>query len=175
MPSIVHELGSACQGPGSTSGFAGELAYLVDEDPDLLFDPRWNLALGAWYLYRLRNYAFSGQTIDWLALRRGEALPRLVKDVDEEASVSGYDDGERSADVRERLEKAVYAVGLPESFIYQQAFPSGFHWPGIDAVLDAVGASAPAPVSGRRRKLKKVRRMAHRNQFGERVFEVQPR
>lgn len=155
-----------------TSGFAGDLAYLADEEPDLLFDPRWNVALAAWYLYRLRNYGYQGQDIDWLALRRGEALPRLVSDVEEEAKVDGYSDGERSADVRERLESAMYAVGLDESFMYRPAFPSGFSWPGIDVVLDAVGAPAPAAVAGARR-IAKASRMGHRNMHGQRVFEVQ--
>lgn len=154
-----------------TSGFAGELAHLADEEPGLLFDPRWNIALAAWYLYRLRNYGYSGQEIDWLALRRGEALPRLVSDVDEEASVNKYEDGERSADVRERLESALYAVGLPESFMYQPAFPSSFSWPGIDVVLDAVGAPAPTAVAGARR-IVTARGMGHRNLHGQRVFEV---
>jgi len=155
------------------SGFAGDLAPLATDDPNLLFDPRWNAALAAWYLYRLRNYAYSGQKIDWIALRRGMALPRLVSDDEEKAAVKGYANGERSEDVRDRLEQALYAVNIEESFMYEAAFPSGFSWPGIDAVLDAVGAPSPTAVSGSRvAQIRKSRDLGIRNRFGQRVMEA---
>jgi hypothetical protein len=155
------------------SGFYGDYAYLATDDPNLLFDPAWNAAMAAWYLYRLRKYAYDGQVIDWLALRRGMALPRLVADDEEEASVSGYADGERSADTRERLEAALYAVGIEESFMYEPAFPDTFSWPGIDVVLDAVGAPSPGTVAGARAaQIGQVRSLGIRNRFGQRVVEA---
>lgn len=104
----------------------------------VLFDPRYATALLAWYYKRLRPYARAGQTIDWLALRRGGAYPDLVDDVEETK--------QRSREVRERFEDALDAIGVPRSFMYQAAFPSGYHWPGINAVLGALGVSAPKAV-----------------------------
>lgn len=123
------------------SGLAYQLEELAESSPNLLKEERWAVALAAWYGSRLRGYAFSGQTIDWLALRRGWALPRLVADVDEVAEVKNYLPGERSADVRRRFTTAVAKVGLDESFMYEPAFPAGFHWPGLEVVLRAVGLS----------------------------------
>jgi soluble lytic murein transglycosylase-like protein len=155
------------------SGFYGDLAYLATDDPNLLFDPAWNAAMAAWYLYRLRKYAYDGQEVDWLALRRGMALPRLVADDDEQASVKGYADGERSADTRERLESALYAVNIEESFMYEPAFPDTFSWPGIDVVLDAVDAPSPAAVAGARAaQIRQARGLGIRNRFGQRVVEA---
>lgn len=99
-----------------------------------LKDERWAVLLAAWYAHRLQPYAFPGQKIDWLALRRGWALPKLVSDVNETAPVKNYAPGERSADVRERLSNALEAVGLPQSFMYRPAFPPGYQWPGIGAM-----------------------------------------
>lgn len=133
-----------------SSAYADEYAFLVDDDPDLIRrDARYAVAFFVWYVYRLRNYAKKGQTVDWLAIRRGGALPRLVKDVDEEAVVDRikpgtdpprkYKPGERSADVRERFEQAVAAVGLPDDFMYERAFPPGFVWPTFEQILSLAG------------------------------------
>ena len=107
---------------------------------DLLFDIHWATALATWYIWRLRNWGFSGQTIDWLAVRRGFAYPRLVSDVNETAEVSGFDPGERSKDTRRRFENALAAVGLPDEFMYERAYPPGLGWPGIWNILEIVGA-----------------------------------
>lgn len=117
-----------------------ELEYLQKENPDIILDERWSVALAAWYAYRLRGFKYSGQVIDWLALRRGWAYPSRVSDVDE--------DYERSMETRERFEDGVYKAGLDDNWMYERAFPSGFHWPGIEAVLEAVGAADPWAVSG---------------------------
>ncbi len=99
--------------------------------PDDLFNPRWSIALVAWFFSRLRNYARPGQTIDWLAVRRGMAYPTLVDDVEEQ--------DQRSREVRGRLEEGLRAVKLPQSFMRRAAFPAGYNWPGIAAALKAVG------------------------------------
>lgn len=115
--------------------------------PSLLYSWPWSTGLAAWYAARLRYYAYSGQVIDWLALRRGWALPSLVADVNETATVTGYAPGERSRDVRERFTQALDAVGIPRAFMYQRAFPSSYRWPGnpqdrqtMIPVLQATGA-----------------------------------
>lgn len=99
--------------------------------PDALFDEPTHVALWAWYLYRLRPYAAAGQKIDWMALRRGMAYPSRVSDTNE-----SYD---RSATTRRRFEQGVAKAGLPAAFPSYPAFGPQFAWPGIDAVLAAVG------------------------------------
>ena len=108
-------------------------ANLVSADE--LFDERTSVGLAAIYAYRLHDNGYPGQVLDWLAVRRGWALPRLVSDVDETAPVSGYADGERSGDVRERMALALSRVGLPESFMFERAFPPGFAWPGDESTV----------------------------------------
>lgn len=120
--------------------------------PHVLFSEPWAVALAAWYAVRtaMKNRD-PGQVVDWLAMRRGWALPRLVDDVYETEPVTGYADGERSRDVRERFSQALAAVGLPQSFMYEPAFPPGFQWPGnyedeasTIPILTAVGAPPAA-------------------------------
>lgn len=107
---------------------------------DVLFNPRWSIALISWYIERLRKYAEPGQVIDWLAVRRGMAYPHLVSDVQENKPAKpGAVPGQRSREVRERLESGLDYVGLPRSFMYKPAFASGYKWPGIQAVLSSVG------------------------------------
>ncbi len=106
----------------------------------VLLNPRWSLALVAWFIERLRAYGDPGQTIDWLAVTRGMAYPHLVNDVHEsKPATQGATPGERSREVRERFEEALDYVGLPRSFMHRPAFPPGYHWPGINAVIAAAG------------------------------------
>ncbi len=126
-----------CSGNRARGWFQGRPnSFLVGEykgaNPDLLFDEKWAVALAAWYAWRIRRRAYEGQEIDWLALRRGWRLPKLVSDVDEEEEDSPY--------VRGHFEDALIAVGLDDTFMYEPAFPKGMDWPGIDVVLKAVGA-----------------------------------
>lgn len=99
-------------------------------NPDLLLEEEWAVAMAAWYAERLRSYWRHDGEPTWLALRRGWALPSLVGDRDE--------DRQRSRDVRRRLEDAVAKAGLPDSFMYEEAFPPGYAWPGIDNILRIV-------------------------------------
>lgn len=142
-----------------------ELEHLVGQ-PELGFDPRWNLALGAWLLHRLRKYAAPGQRIDWLALRRGEAFPRLVDDVEETE--------QRSIDVRDRFESALVATGQDPDFMYEEAFPPGYDWPGIDVVLEAVGATRTSVAARRRIAYSPRGRPIAKNIRGELVFHMAP-
>jgi hypothetical protein len=98
--------------------------------PDALFDEPTSVALAAWYAHRLRDYAARGQTIDWLALRRGWAYPSSVADVHEAR--------DRSRVTRERFEEGIRAAGLNPGFATMPAFSNQYDWPGIDAVLAAV-------------------------------------
>lgn len=127
-----------------SSAYAHEYKPLRDTAPDLIRSSApWSVATAIWYAYRMRNYGRTGHTIDWLAVRRGWALPRLVADVDETADVKGYAPGERSADVRRRMERALRVADLPETFMWQRAFPPGFIWPGFAQILELVGATYP--------------------------------
>lgn len=108
----------------------------VHASKNVLLDPRWSTALLAWYYKRLQPYAAPGQRIDWLALRRGSAYPDLVSDVNETHA--------RSREVRQRLEQALDKTGTPRSFMYQDAFPDGYQWPGIEPVLAAAGVRGVA-------------------------------
>ena len=98
---------------------------------DALYDEPLAVALAAWYAKRLRPYALSGQVVDWLALRRGWRFPSSVSDVNEDKS--------HSPKTRERFSQGVSKAGLPQSLMYEPAFPPGWAWPNIDAVLSAVG------------------------------------
>lgn len=103
--------------------------------------------MATWYAYRLRPYATKGQVLDWLAIARGWALPRLVDDVDETETVNAtkpgtkpprkYYPGERSQDVRERLEDGLIETGQDPDWMFTRVEVGA--WPGIATVLDAVG------------------------------------
>jgi hypothetical protein len=123
---------------GAVGWFQGFPSTLRADDlgigrAQILADENLQVALQAWYAYRLRPYARSGQVIDWSAIRRGEAYPSLVDDT---ALTQ-----QRSRDVQRRFEEGVDKAGLPAAFAHYPAFPPGFAWPGIDAVLGAVGRS----------------------------------
>jgi len=116
-----------------TSGF--HRSYFGDWEgtlsPAVLFDPKVNLALGVWYLHRLRKFADNPSDIDFLGLRRGTALPSSTDDYG--------NDKQRSRDTRDRFMEDMDALGVPESFASQKAFPPGYSWPGISEVMNIVG------------------------------------
>lgn len=109
----------------------------VEQNPSLLFNLPLSVALNAWYLARLRKWGPPSQ-LDWLSLRRGTALPKLVDDFNEEA--------QRSGEVRGRLAKALRAVGLPEKYMSYRAYPDDFSWPGIERVLEILGLDLGQPI-----------------------------
>lgn len=118
----------------------------LGQPPEALHDPKWATLADAWLSWRLGHmaYHFPGQVVDWLAIRRGMAFPKLVADVNETFPVKGYADGERSADVRKRMLKGIHHVGLDDEFMYQPAYTGGAHFPGIDAMLAAMNLARTA-------------------------------
>ena len=98
----------------------------------VLYDERYQVALIADYLHRLRPFASKGQKIDWLALRRGMLYPSRVSDTSEVHA--------RSRSTRKKLSEALVRAGVPASFMYRKAFPPGYQWPGIDRALQLTGA-----------------------------------
>ncbi len=98
---------------------------------EALKDERYAVALAAWYAHRCRPYAAPGQRIDWLAIRRCWGYPSDVDEVDH----PGY---------WRQFGRGLSSVGLPQSFMHLPAFPSGYTWPGIEVVLQAVGRGASA-------------------------------
>ena len=98
---------------------------------EALYDEPLAVALAAWYAKRLRPYSLKEQVVDWLALRRGWRFPSSVSDVQETKASSVRTKGHFS--------QGVSKAGLPQSFMYAPAYPPGYSWPGIDAVLSAVG------------------------------------
>jgi hypothetical protein len=104
--------------------------------PASLKQERPAVALAAWYAHRMHDEAAPGQIVDWLAIARGWAYPRLVSDVDEAATVKGWLPGERSRQVRFNLTHALTrGAGVAPTFMYEPAFPANYSWPGIDQVL----------------------------------------
>ncbi len=91
-----------------------------------LKDEAYAVALAAWYAHRCRAFAAPGQVMDWLAVRRCWAYPSHVDNVDH----PGY---------RTQLARGLQKAGVQPDFMYLTAFPAGYRWPGIDAVLAAVG------------------------------------
>lgn len=131
-----------------SSALVYELEVLRPEYNNVIFNERWAVALAVWYAYRLRNYADSGQVIDWLALARGWAFPSLVNDVDHTETIDGYAPGERSDDVLYRIEGGVWKAGDdPDIFLYERAFPSGFTWIGLEAIFEILEVPNPGAVA----------------------------
>jgi hypothetical protein len=84
------------------------------------------VALATWYIHRCIPLASPGQEIDWLALRRCWGYPRDVPKVDH----PGY---------RNQLAEGLRCAGVDPSFMFEKAIRWNYTWPGIDAVLAAVG------------------------------------
>ncbi len=90
----------------------------------VLFNERYAVALAAWYAFRMQKYGAPGHVVDWLAVRRGWASFVYVDDVN-------------SPGFKNQFAKGLAHVSIPTSFMYEPAFPPGFNWPGIDAVIAA--------------------------------------
>jgi len=103
-------------------------------DPNILKSKKHAVAFAADYAVRLRNHASPGQVVDWLAIRRGWALPELVADTDESEK--------RSREVHQRFETALTSAGLPASFMHFPAFSPNFAWSGFASALAAVQGAA---------------------------------
>lgn len=124
-PTAGSDVGNAARG---LFGIRPNSARVADLGlpPSVLKDPRYAVALGTWYLHRCLPYADPGQLIDWRAVRRCWAYPHETDDVD---------DTQRDA----KLARGLECAGVDPNFMYQTAITEDYQWPGIDAVLDAVG------------------------------------
>ena len=94
--------------------------------PSALKDMRTAIALGTWYIQRCIPYGDPGQRLDWLAFRRCWGYPRDVDDVGH----PGY---------RDQFARGLSCAGVDPDFMYKTAIRWNYHWPGVDAVLAAVG------------------------------------
>lgn len=128
-PKAGSSFGNAARG---LLGMRPESARVYDlgMDGDALKDPNTALALGTWYIHRCIPMADPGQEIDWLAFRRCWGYPRDVDDVDH----PGY---------RDQFARGLQCAGVDPSFMYKKAIRWNYRWPGIDAVLAAVGRRRP--------------------------------
>ncbi len=93
---------------------------------DALKDLPTATALAAWYIHRCIPYAFPGQEIDWLAFRRCWGYPTDTDEIDH----PGY---------RTQFARGLECAGIDPSFMYKTAIRNDYTWPGIDAILAAVG------------------------------------
>jgi hypothetical protein len=95
---------------------------------DALKEESLAVALAAWYAWRLQKYAADDQLMDWLAMRRGWYLPKLVSDVNEENTAS--------AKVHAALVEAYTKVGLDPNLMHDPSLE--YQWPGVEAVIAQV-------------------------------------
>lgn len=124
------------------TALAYELEPLLERGRvDLLKNERWAVALATWLVWRLRKYGDPKQVVDWLAIRRGFAFPRLVADDAEVAEVPGYAPGERSRDVRERMELGAGKAGRGNDLLFGAAFPPGTREPDVRKLLELAGVA----------------------------------
>lgn len=94
--------------------------------PNALKDMPTAVALATWYINRCIPYADPGQKIDWLSLRRCWGVPSDVDEVDH----PGY---------KAKFARGLACAGVDPSFMFKKAIRWNYKWPGIDAVLAAVG------------------------------------
>lgn len=94
--------------------------------PDVLKDLPSAVGLATWYVHRCQPYADPYQVIDWLAIRRCWGYPSDVDDVDH----PGY---------RDQLEQGYICAGGDPNDMFDPVFRWNYNWPGIEAIMDAVG------------------------------------
>jgi len=127
-PNAGSDSGNAARG---LYGMRPESARVYDLGlpASALKDPWTATALAAWYIHRCIPFGDEGQELDWLAFRRCWGYPTDTDDVDH----PGY---------RSQLARGLECAGIDPNFMFKRAIRSNYHWPGIDAVLAAVGRSA---------------------------------
>jgi len=87
--------------------------------------------LAACHAHRLGTvWASSGQRVEWQDIRRGWAFPKWVKE--------SYRGSSETRNNRRRFDRGIRAAGLPAAFATRRAFPSGFDWPGLSALLEMI-------------------------------------
>ncbi len=94
--------------------------------PNALKDLPTAVALATWYIDRCIPYADPDQEIIWLAFRRCWGSPDDVDEVDH----PGY---------KAQFARGLACAGVDPSFMFKKAIRWNYKWPGIDAVLAAVG------------------------------------
>lgn len=124
-PKAGSDSGNAARG---LFGMRPESARVDDLglSPSALKDRNTAVALAAWYMERCRPFADPGQTIDYLALRRCWGQPSDVDDVG-------------SADYVQQFAQGLRCAGVDPSFMFRRPFRWNYRWPGIEAILTAVG------------------------------------
>ena len=100
--------------------------YELGLSPDVLKDGPTAVGLATWYIQRCIPYASEGQTLDWLSFRRCWGRPADVSKVDH----PGY---------REQFARGLSCAGVDPYFMFKKAIRWNYTWPGIDAILAAVG------------------------------------
>ena len=99
-------------------------------NPEWLYEPAFAVATAAWLIWRLQQNRSPGRAADWLGIKRGWKLPRLVSDE--------WEEDPRSPKVRENFKRALQGSGIPTGFMFKRAIPAGMVWPGFETVLAAV-------------------------------------
>lgn len=131
-------------GSGGWYGFLPATALAVrggvydNSDPYLVFDPvHSTVMLLDFILRKIDNSDWRSMPEDkqnWLAVRRSMAASQYMTDWNENK--------ERSQEVRQRLEAALKASGIPNSFMYQTIDMSHYKKIGAAGVLKALGVKA---------------------------------
>lgn len=87
--------------------------------------------LAACHAHRLGTvWQSSGQDVEWRDVRRGWAFPKWTK--------QSYRTSSDTQKNRRHFDKGIRAAGLHASFATRRAFPSGFDWPGLSALLTMI-------------------------------------
>lgn len=113
--------------PESAFNWKNGLTHLQDQ-PNLLKDPRWAVAAAADYAKRMFPYLAPGQEMDFMALRRGWSWASKVSD--RTSSWAQQKEG--------KYEDALTKVGLPTDLVHKR-IPLG-DYPGINAILEELDA-----------------------------------
>lgn len=119
--------------PDSAFNFRNGLTALQGQ-PNLLKDPRWAVAMAADYTRRLLRFNVEPSRRDqvtWTDIRRGWALPKLA-----DPARSGSRPGNR-AQFLEAIEKTGTSPALADARVELG------DWPGVQAVLNTLGAPSP--------------------------------
>lgn len=123
-----HPAADFCWGSGGWFGFIPSTALAApgfeDLDPYLIFDPEASVAMFSGFVARIvRNWwgKIPESHRNWLTIRRFMAGNTVGLDWNEEKVLSSDTDGvPRSVKVRQRLAKAMRAVNVPPSLMYQR-------------------------------------------------------
>jgi hypothetical protein len=132
-PQAGSDAGNAARG---WFGMRPKSARLVDLglSAAALKDGPTAVALAAWYAHRCQPYAYPGQRIDWLSIRRCWGKPSDVDDVNH----PGY---------RDQLARGLECAGADPDLMDDVAIGSNYRWPGVNAIFDAVGRPLPYAIA----------------------------